>query len=572
LEISAAGTSKPVLQRGRGSLGWRALLLLTAGLIAVPVLVIVASLFLGFSPVWQHLLDTVLRDYIVNSLLLMLGVGVGTLVLGVSAAWLTAMCEFPGRKLFSWALLLPMAMPAYIIAYTYTGMLDFAGPVQSALRAQFGWGFGDYYFPEIRSLGGAICMLSLVLYPYVYLLVRVAFSEQSTAVLEASRSLGKGPWDTLFRVALPMARPAIVAGVSLALMETLADFGTVDYFGISVFTTGIFRTWYGLGELQTAAQLAAFLLLFVFVLFTLEQFSRRRLRFHPNAAQRKTRRIALQGWRGWCACAAAMLIVTAGFALPAMQLGSWASSRLGETDTAVFLALVGNSFMLAAIASACCLLIALLLGYGKRLHPGALEQQAARVSSMGYAVPGTVIAVGVLIPFAWIDNRVDALMRDHFDISTGLLLSGTLVALVFAYVVRFLAVSLQTVDSGLARIRPSIDESARSLGKRPAQVLHRIHLPMLRGSLATALLLVFVDVLKELPTTLILRPFNFNTLAVRTYELASDERLADAALPALAIVLIGLLPVILMTRTGNAAAPNPTPAPPAQLANRGVHD
>ncbi len=530
-------------------------MLLTACLIAVPVLVIVASLFQGFSPVWQHLLETVLQDYVVNSLLLMLGVGVGTLVLGVSAAWLTAMCEFPGRKLFNWALLLPMAMPAYIIAYTYTGMLDFSGPVQSALRAQFGWGFGDYYFPEIRSLGGAICMLSLVLYPYVYLLVRVAFSEQSTAVLEASRSLGKGPWKTLFLVGLPMARPAIVAGISLALMETLADFGTVDYFGVSVFTTGIFRTWYGLGELQTAAQLAAFLLLFVFVLFTLEQYSRRRLRFHHNSAQQKPSRIELQGWRGWCACALPLVIVTAGFALPAVQLATWASSRVGETDTAEFLTLVGSSFTLAAIASVCCLVIALLLGYGKRLHPGQLEHQAARVSSMGYAIPGTVIAVGVLIPFAWMDNRVDALMREHFDISTGLLLSGTLVALVFAYVVRFLAVSLQTVESGLARIRPSIDESARSLGKGPLQVLHRIHLPMLRGSLATALLLVFVDVLKELPTTLILRPFNFNTLAVRTYELASDERLADAALPALAIVLIGLLPVILMTRISSAATP-----------------
>ncbi|MCB1706307.1 MAG: iron ABC transporter permease [Halioglobus sp.] len=549
MEIGSATLPTQALHRGRGSFGWRALLLVTAGLIAVPVLVIIASLFLGFSPVWQHLLDTVLQDYVVNSLLMMLGVGVGTLLLGVSAAWLTAMCEFPGRRVFNWALLLPMAMPAYIIAYTYTGMLDFSGPLQSALRAQFGWGYGDYYFPEIRSLGGAVCMLSLVLYPYVYLLVRVAFTEQSTAVLEASRSLGKGPWQTLFLVALPMARPAIVAGISLALMETLADFGTVDYFGVSVFTTGIFRTWYGLGELQTAAQLAAFLLLFVFVLFTLEQYSRRRLRFHHSGARQRPGRIVLQGWRGWCAAALALAIVSAGFLLPATQLASWASDRFGATDPTVFLGLVGSSFTLAAIASACCLLIALLLGYGKRLHPGPLEQQAARVSSMGYAVPGTVIAVGVLIPFAWMDNRVDALMREHFDISTGLLLSGTLVALVFAYVVRFLAVSLQSVESGLARIRPSIDESARSLGKRPLQVLQRIHLPMLRGSLITALLLVFVDVLKELPTTLILRPFNFNTLAVRTYELASDERLADAALPALAIVLIGLLPVILMTRT-----------------------
>lgn len=551
MEISATITSTSSSER-RVSHTWRALLLLTAAIIAVPVLVIVASLLQGYSPVWEHLLDTVLRDYVVNSLLLMLGVGLGTLLLGVTGAWLTAMCEFPGRRVFSWALLLPMAIPAYIIAYTYTGMLDYSGPVQSALRAQFGWGYGDYYFPAIRSLGGAVCMLSLVLYPYVYLLVRVAFSEQSTAVLEASRSLGKGPWATLFLVALPMARPALVAGTSLALMEALADYGTVDYFGVSAFTTGIFRTWYGLGELQTAAQLAAFLLLFVFALFLLEQSSRRRMRFHHGSARRQVHRLPLTGWRGWLAFAVALSILTAGFLLPALQLGSWAAARLADTDMAAFFTLVGSSFSLAAMASAVCLLIALLLGYGKRLHPGHLEQQAARVASMGYAVPGTVIAVGVLIPFAWLDNRVDSFMREHFDMSTGLLLSGTLAALVFAYVVRFLSVSLQTVDAGLARIRPSLDESARSLGHGPLSVLRRIHLPMLRGSLATALLLVFVDVLKELPTTLILRPFNFSTLAVRAHELASDERLADAALPALAIVLIGLLPVILMTRTARA--------------------
>lgn len=533
-------------------------MLLTAAVIAVPVLVIVGSLFQGFSPVWEHLLATVLQDYVINSLLLMLGVGAGTLVLGLTSAWLTAMCDFPGRRFFNWALLLPMAIPAYIIAYTYTGILDYAGPVQSALRNQFGWGYGDYYFPAIRSLGGAICMLSLVLYPYVFLLARVAFREQSTAVLEASRSLGKGPWQTLFQVALPMARPAVVAGVSLALMETLADYGTVAYFGVNAFTTGIFRTWYGLGELQTAAQLAAFLLLFVFTLFLLEHYSRRRLRFHHNSARQQPRRIVLPGWRGGLACAIASAILLAGFLLPALQLGQWALERWADTDLAAFYRLVGSSFGLAAMAAVACLFIALLLGYGKRLHPGPVETQAARVSAMGYAVPGTVIAVGVLIPFAWLDNRIDAFMRDHFDLSTGLLLSGTLAALVFAYVVRFLSVSLQTVESGLARIRPSIDESARSLGLRPLAVLRRIHLPMLRGSLATALLLVFVDVLKELPTTLILRPFNFSTLAVRAHELASDERLADAALPALAIVLIGLLPVILMNRTAGAHEPPQT--------------
>ena len=528
---------------------WRPTLILVALVISLPVLVIVASLFQPFSPAWAHLLDTVLADYVVNSLLLMLGVGIGTFVLGVAAAWLTTMCEFPGRRFFSWALLLPMAMPAYIIAYTYTGLLDFSGPLQSGLRDTFNWRYGDYYFPEIRSLGGAICMLSLVLYPYVYLLVRVAFLEQSTAVLEASRSLGKTATQTFFQVALPMARPAIVAGVSLALMETLADYGTVDYFGVSVFTTGIFRTWYGLGELGTAAQLAAFLLVFVFVLIVLERWSRRRLRFHSSAASRHLSRIPLRGTSAAAAFGVATIMLALGFAIPAGQLALWTAGNWQHNLDLDFLQLVVNSFGLAAVAALCCLGVALLLGYGKRLKPAPLEVSAVRVSAMGYAVPGTVIAVGVLIPFAWLDNRIDDLARDWFGVSTGLLLSGTLLALVFAYVVRFLSVSLQAVESGLARIRPSLDESARSLGQSPAGVLRRIHLPMLRGSLLTALLLVFVDVLKELPTTLILRPFNFNTLAVRTYELASDERLADAALPALAIVIIGLLPVIVMTRT-----------------------
>jgi iron(III) transport system permease protein len=540
-EITATPSRHPAI-------AWRASLILVAILIATPVLVIIASLAQPFSDVWQHLLDTVLKDYVTNSLLLMLGVGVGTLLLGVSGAWLTAMCEFPGRKIFNWALLLPMAMPAYIIAYTYTGLLDFAGPLQSALRDSFELGYGDYWFPQIRSLGGAICMLSLVLYPYVYLLSRVAFMEQSTAVLEASRTLGRGPWRTLFEVALPLARPAIIAGLSLALMETLADYGTVEYFGVNTFTTGIFRTWYGLGELQTAAQLSALLLLFVFALVILERWSRIRMRYHLNSARAKPSRLKLTGWRAGLSFSLIFVTVFLGFILPACQLLLWSLPNWGTALDSDFFQLVGNSFLLAGMASVCCLVIALLLSYGKRLHPGKLEVSSVRISGMGYSVPGTVIAVGVLIPFAWFDNRVDEFLSQYFDISSGLLLSGTVAALVFAYVVRFLSVSLQSVESGLLKIRPTIDESARSLGLSPMRVLRRVHIPMLRGSLLTALILVFVDVLKELPTTLILRPFNFNTLAVRSYELASDERLADAATPALAIVLIGLIPVILMTR------------------------
>jgi len=533
---------------------WRAGVVLVAAIIAIPVMVVASSLLQGFDSNWTHLVDTVLKDYIINSLLLVIGVAIGTFCIGVSCAWLTSMCEFPGRRFFEWALLLPMAIPAYIIAYTYTGMLDFAGPVQTFLRDLFDWSYGDYWFPEVRSLEGAACMLSLVLYPYVYLITRAAFLEQSTAVLEVSRSLGNGPWRTLFFVALPLARPAIAAGMSLALMETLADYGTVQYFGVSTFTTGIFRTWFGLGSLSAAAQLASLLLLAVFILVVLERWSRQKMRFHHTATQGgHLPRVELNGMRGviaWGMCAGVLL---AAFILPVGQLLVWLVESYDHSFDAAFMKLVVNSFSLAVTASLVCLVVALFLAYGKRILNGQVENSVVRVASMGYAIPGTVIAVGVIIPLGWFDNRLDDWMRHHWGISTGLLLSGTVVALLFAYLVRFLSVSLQTVESGLLKIKPSIDEAARSLGSSPLAILKSIHFPLMRVSVLTALLLVFVDVLKELPATLILRPFNYNTLAVRAYELASDERLVEAALPAVAIVAIGLLPVLLLIRAMGSA-------------------
>ena len=520
-----------------------------AALVALPVVVIFSFVLRPSGEVWQHLADTVLRDYVVNSLLLMTGVTIGTLLIGVPCAWLTSMCRFPGRRLFEWALLLPMAMPAYIIAYTYTGMFDFTGPVQSQLRAWTGWGYHDYWFPEIRSLEGAALMLSLVLYPYVYLLARAAFLEQSICVLEVSRTLGNGPWRTFFRVALPLARPAVIAGLSLALMETLADYGTVQYFGVNTFTTGIFRTWFGLDDSAAAAQLSAMLLGFVFLLVIVERWSRRHMRFHHTSRrQARPPRFQLEGWRGPTATAMCSGALFFGFLLPAGQLAYWAWLTHGDMLDISFLTLAGHSLLLAASASLLALLLALLLGYGKRLNGSLATRAAARVAGMGYAVPGTVIAVGVMLPFAWFDNALDGWTRARFGISTGLLLSGTLAALLFAYLVRFLAVSLQTVEAGLGKISHSVDDAGRSLGYRPLQVLGRVHLPMMRASLFTALLLVFVDVLKELPATLILRPFNFNTLAVRAYELASDERLMDSSSAALSIVLAGILPVLLISR------------------------
>jgi iron(III) transport system permease protein len=546
---AALPLTPPRRQRRRLFDGWLASALLVALLVALPVLAVFSFVLDPAASVWRHLGATVLGDYIANSLWLMLWVTIGVVAIGVPCAWLTSVCDFPGRRWLEWALLLPLAMPAYIIAYTYTGLLDFAGPVQTALRTTFDWSYGDYWFPPIRSLGGACAMFVLVLYPYVYMLARAAFLSQSRCALEVSRTLGAGPWRGFFTVALPLARPAVIAGVSLALMETLADYGTVVYFGVTTFTTGIFRTWYGLGNAAAAAQLAAVLMLFVFVLIISERWSRRRQRYHHGSARfRALARHRLRGWQAVLASCVCLLPLLLGFVVPVLQLGQWALLTYEQSLNATFVTIALQTLLLASTAALLVLAIALLLGYGKRLHSSRLLRSAVQIAGIGYAVPGTVIAVGVMLPFAAFDHTVDAFMSRYWGISTGLLLSGTLVALLFAYAVRFLAVALQTVEAGLGRIRPSTDDAARSLGLSPGSVLRRIHLPLLRGSLLTAIVLVFVDVLKELPATLILRPFNFNTLAVRTYELASDERLAEASLPALAIVAIGLLPVILLSR------------------------
>lgn len=517
-------------------------------LFAIPVVVVFSSIFSDSGDVWQHLVDTVLSDYISNSMILMLGVSIGTLSMGVTTAWLTSLCEFPGRKFFQWALLLPLAVPAYIIAYTYTGMLDFTGPVQTSLRELFDWSARDYWFPEVRSLSGAISMLSLVLYPYVYLLTRAAFLEQSSVTLEASRSLGMGAWKSFFNVALPMARPAIITGLSLALMETLADFGTVEYFGVPTFTTGIFRTWFGLGNATAASQLASLLLVFVFFLIMMERYSRRRARFHQQIGrQAHAQRIQLSSTKAAIAFIACLLPFLFGFGLPFAQLSVWAVETASEMINSDFYVLIFNSLSLAIGTSVIALILALFMAYGQRLHNNTFMKMMVRTASMGYAIPGTVIAIGVVIPFAWLDNRIDEWSSTQFDYSTGLIFSGTLFALIFSYLVRFLAVSVGTVDSSLGKIKPSMDDAARSMGMKLFQVLKRIHIPIMRTSLLTALLLVFVDILKELPATLLLRPFNFNTLAVRAYELAADERLADASSAAIMIVLVGLLPVILLS-------------------------
>ncbi len=533
----------------RGLNGWTIGVVAIATLIATPILVVLASIFSNQSNIWGHLAATVLPQYILNSFGLMLGVGAGVLLLGVGTAWLVTLCSFPGSRVFEWALLLPLAAPAYLLAYTYTEFLDYYGPVQLFLRSLFGWeSAGDYWFPNIRSLWGAIVMLSLVLYPYVYLLARVAFLEQANCTLEASRVLGCNPWQSFRKVALPLARPAITAGLSLALMETLNDFGTVQYFGVSTFTTGIYRTWFGGGERQAAAQLAAVLMMFILGLILLERWSRRQARYYQtSSSQQKLLTYKLQGFRALFALLVCLSPIVLGLLIPGGLLLQMTLTERTSRFNKGFLELANHSLMLAAVTAAVAVLLSLFLAYGVRLQSNPLLRLGVRISSMGYAVPGSVIAVGILIPIAWLDKSVNAWVASTFGFSTGLLLSGTVVGLILAYLVRFLAVSLSTVETGLGKIRPTLDDASRSLGQGTVGTLKKIHVPMMEGSLFTAVMLVFVDVMKELPATIVMQPSNFETLAMRVYQYAEDERLIEAAAPALAIIVVGLLPVLLLS-------------------------
>jgi iron(III) transport system permease protein len=538
------------------------LAIVLAALVAMPVGSVLANLFLGgTSDTWQHLASTVLSEYVANTLLLCLGVALGVIVIGVSTAWLTAMHDFPGRRIFEWALVLPMAMPAYVMAYVYTDLLQFVGPVQSGMREAFGWSKSDYWFPEIRSLGGAVTMFVLVLYPYVYLLARTAFLERASGMIEAARTLGLSPWASFFRVSLPLARPALAAGAALALMETLADFGTVSYFAVPTFTTGIYRAWFAMGDRVAAAQLAASLLGFIVLLLAIERLSRGRARFHDTTGRNRPLAGArLDGFKAAAATMVCALPLTFGFLLPALLLGRLALAHNTSVATDEYMAesagqlaqrffgLAGNSFLLASVTAVLAVALALLLAYGARVWKGWLFDGVNRLVSLGYAVPGSVIAVGVLIPVTRLDNWLAGQWLTWFGNNPGLLITGGIAALVYAYLVRLLAVALQTVQAGLGKVTYSMDDAARSLGLGQGATLWRVHAPLLRGSLFTAGLLVFVDVMKELPATLVMRPFNLDTLATQTYTLAADERLAEAALPALAIVVVGLLPLIVMSR------------------------
>ncbi len=531
--------------------GWT-LIAATIGIfVAIPVVSVLLTALGPSDGIWSHLVSTVLGTYVGNTLWLMAGVAVGTIVIGTSTAWLVTMYRFPGRRILSWALLLPLAVPSYILAFVITDQLEYAGNVQSALRDVFGWTSArDYWFPEIRSLGGAIIVLSLVLYPYVYLLARAAFIEQSLGLFETSRTLGRGPVASFFSIAVPLARPAIAVGVALALMETLNEFGTIDFFAVPTLTAGIFDVWLNMDSTAGAAQLASVLVAFTLVLVVIERISRRSRRYHDTT----TRVQALPEYPLSPGRAAAALVwcatpVALGFVLPACVLGDYALVFYAVTLEADYVDYVWNSMMLAVWAAAIAAVAGIALAYGVRLSPQPAMRGLAEFATIGYAVPGAVLAVGIMVPLGYFDNALDAASRRLFDLPLGLLISGTATGLVIGYVVRFLALGYRTVDSGLSRVTPSIEGAARTLGANPTRALVRVHVPLIRPSVVTAALLVFVDTMKELPLTLILRPFNFDTLATFVYQYASDELLEECALGALTIVAAGVIPVMVMSRT-----------------------
>ena len=539
------GLSRYLSSNHRPASVWRLIPFLVAALVLIPIGTILSSFFAPTSDIWQHLVETTLLSLLINTFWLALGVVSGTTLLGVSLAWLTAVCEFPGRKLFSWALLLPLAVPAYVTAFVVLGLFDFTGPVQSAFRSWLG---PDAWFPEVRGRMGVITVMVLAFYPYVYLLARNAFLTQGKRSLEASQSLGLNRTQGFFRVALPMARPWIAGGVMLALMETLADFGTVAVFNYDTFTTAIYKAWFGMFSLPAASQLASLLLVIVFALIVMEQQIRIRMRYAEVKQSARADRIALSGWRSVTATALASGTLFFAFLLPIGQLVIWAANSLVQDLDSRYLGFLWHSLLLSTLAALLTCTVALLLVYATRRHPDAATRNAVRIATLGYALPGTVLAVGMFVPLASLDNWIGEVTLQLFQIETGLMIQGTLVIMLLAYLTRFLAVSHSPIDSAMQRITSNIDEASMSMGINGWMMLRRVHLPILKSGIFTAGALVFVDVMKEMPITLMTRPFGWDTLSVRIFEMTSEGAWEQAALPAVALVISGLIPIILFMR------------------------
>ncbi|MDT8364124.1 MAG: iron ABC transporter permease [Nitrosomonas sp.] len=512
----------------------------------IPVCVVIASIFSPEDEIWQHLTATLLPRLLTNTLWLALGVMAGTALLGISLAWFTAVYTFPGSRFFSWALFLPLAIPAYVTAFVALGLFDFTGPLQTGLRKLFDADL--LWLPDIRSGPGVAVVMTLAFYPYVYLLARNAFLTQGKRLLEVAQSLGLNHRQGFFKVALPMARPWIAAGVMLALMETLADFGTVAIFNYDTFTTAIYKTWFSLFSLTAASQLASLLILIVFVIIMVEQHFRSRMRFSENKRSAHIGRIRLTGWQAMAVTAFASTVLFFAFILPVAQLTIWAAPSFSDNLNQRYLEFVWHSLSLATIAAVVTSLAAILLVYAARLQTGFATRLAVRLATIGYALPGAVLAVGIFIPLAWLDNLLSEWLLILFHMESGLLIQGTLAVMLIAYMARFLAVGHFPLESALTRVTKSIDEAAIGLGISGWTMLRTVHFPMLKSGLFTALVLVFVDVMKEMPITLMTRPFDWDTLAVRIFSLTSEGEWQLAALPALTLILAGLLPIILLVR------------------------
>jgi len=530
----------------RTILSWRFIPVLVAVLVLIPVGTILLSFLTPTGDVWQHLVETILPRLLINTFWLTLGVAVGSALLGVSLAWFTAVCEFPGRKIFSWGLLLPLAIPAYVMAFVTLGLFDFTGPVQTLLRSWLGPEL--FWFPNIRGRLGVIIVMTLAFYPYVYLLARNAFHTQGKRSLEAAQSLGLNRTQGFLKVAIPMARPWIASGVMLVLMETLADFGTVAVFNYDTFTTAIYKAWFSMFSLSAASQLASLLIVIVFVLIVMEQQFRSRMRYAETKQSSRIPRILLTGWRAWAVAGFASATLFFAFLLPITQLIIWTTYTFAEEFNQLYLGFVWHSLVLSGLAALLTCSVAVLVVYSARRHTDAVTRVAVRIATIGYALPGVVLAVGIFVPLAWLDNWLSEIAMQLFHIETGRLIQGTLAVMLIAYITRFLAVGHNPIDSAMQRITFSIDEASMGLGLNGWSMLKRVHLPILKGGIFTAVTLVFVDVMKEMPITLMTRPFGWDTLAVRIFEMTSEGEWEQAALPAVALVLAGLIPIVLLTR------------------------
>jgi len=520
-------------------------------ILITPILALILSAFqIDDSGSFRHLIDTVLWDYSLNTLLMILGVITLSFIFALPVAWFVACCEFPSRSILQWALMLPLALPPYIVAIVYTDLLDFSGPVQHFLRALMGWQHtSDYYFPDIRTISGAIIVLSLSLYPYLYLLLRGAFLGQSGGLFQAARTLGLSPLRAFLRVSLPLSRTAIAVGLSLIAMETLGDFATVHYFAVSTLTTAVYNTWLELGSLNTAAKISSLMLLVLVILISLENYSRRRQKLYQRGGATHTElRFVLRGWQKWGVLSFSWGLLFFAFILPLAVLFYYATIYFSQSLNLSLWKYTLNSVWLATIVATLALLIALIVNFYQRLSPGIMAKATIRLSSLGYALPGTVVAIAVLIPLSSLDLWFNRQLIEYGYSRVGLLFSGTLFVLVAGYLVRFSAIAVGSIDSSLAQVSPSLDSASRTLGQSAAKTIRRVNIPLISKGMLSAFILVFIEAMKELPTALLLRPFNFETLATYAYQFVSDEMIEYAALPALLIVLMGLVPFIVVSR------------------------